>query len=116
MTLPERLRAAASAERLSDWVRVSRTGCIYLREDEAGAQPFLFQVERRRYREDGRWVPRWHYGQNGRWEFDPRPTREAAIRAGLLALAEREEARHSQPFGNPENFETAGETAERKDP
>jgi len=34
----------------------------------------------------------------------------------LLALAEREEARHSQPFGNPENFETAGETAERKDP
>lgn len=32
------------------------------------------------------------------------------------ALAEREEARHSQPFGNPENFETAGETAERKDP
>ena len=76
------------AERLGE---VSRTGCIYLREDEAGAQPFLFQVERRRYREDGRWVPRWHYGQNGRWEFDPRPTREAAIRAGLLALAEREE-------------------------
>jgi len=78
VTLPERLRAAASAERLSDWVRVSRTGCIYLREDEAGAQPFLFQVERRRYREDGRWVPRWHYGQNGRWEFDPRPTRAAS--------------------------------------
>lgn len=82
MTRAERLRAAAEAPRLADHVRVSRDGMVRPRQDKSlfGDYPAFV-------------VPgqQWMFVLGFR-HFDA-PTREAAIRAGLLALAEREEAR-----------------------
>lgn len=94
--LADRLRTAAAAPRLADFVRVSRGGSVYLRRDEHGAQPFLFTTGR----EQSFWraylpavaipgMPGISCGVSTLGE----PTRDAAIRAGLIDLAEREEAK-----------------------
>lgn len=87
MTRAEYLRSAAKAERLADWVRVSHASHVYLRRDDRGLQPYLFTV------------------RDSSAEISPRRSWEAvcactilvkghharktAIRAGLIALAER---------------------------
>lgn len=86
--LSERLRAAATAERLSDWVIVQRDGLVYWRETTCHSDLFDFLAIRRgpsRTRRD-----QWQYSYGQFWQpLAGLPTREAAIRAGLIALAER---------------------------
>lgn len=87
VTLSERLRAAATAERLSDWVRVE-DGWVYLSDSTnpiLGVVMFGANTPRQCFR----WLthPNRFIGSN--WSYE---SAEAAIRAGLLALAEREEA------------------------
>lgn len=94
MTRAERLRAAAAAEQLADWVRVSQHNYVYLRRDENYATQFLFEVRKlpKSYMTRGRlwvyWRPPGVGGQIA--DGSSYPTRDAAIRAGLIALAERE--------------------------
>lgn len=94
MTLAQRLRAAATAEKLSDHVRV---GCrsVWLLDDEgvfAGGLPDLELLPS--ILSEG-----WHFSYaddpNDDWNAEPHESKEAAVRAGLLALAEREEAKCS---------------------
>ena len=85
MTLAERLRAAATANRLAEHVTIDRrwNGVRFKRERQD-----LFRV----IEVDGQWVQSL-CGMGCCFDTDElKPTREAAIRAGLLALADREEA------------------------
>lgn len=92
MTLPERLRAAAAAEKLSNWVMLSWR-CVYLLDEEgvfSGGLPVLELLP-------SAISEGWHFCfadaiEDDDWNAEPHDTRDAAIRAGLLALAEREEA------------------------
>lgn len=94
MTLAQRLRAAAEAERLSDWVKLTlwpEWVVVTWSNGEDMVSGQRVRVEKPGTRQgdtSGRWV--------ATIEDEPvawRRTRDAAIRAGLLALAEREEAR-----------------------
>lgn len=87
MSRAQRLRTAVEAERLADWVRVSHLDyTVRWRKGEA----ILMVLSRSN---DG-WTPctlgRFCYADQPL--ADPLPTRDAAIRAGLIALAEREES------------------------
>ena len=80
----QRLRTAAEAPRLADYVRVCReTSRVCFRDDD---HPLLLVRQIL-----GSRVWEWRRPQ-GVFSY-ALPTREAAIRAGLLALAEREEAK-----------------------
>lgn len=95
MTLSQRLRAAAEAPRLADWVKLTvwpEWVVVCWRDNEdltAHGSDARLRVQK---------VPkpgptRWSYSLGEGPRDGVHPTREAAIRAGLLALAEREEAR-----------------------
>lgn len=72
--LPERLRAAASAERLSDWVRVDSVGIVsFIKGNE-----WLFFTDRWGLNECS-------YRLAGGNDSERFPTRDAAIRAGLAS-------------------------------
>lgn len=90
MTRAERLRAAAAAERLADWVEVTRDGIL------CSVYGQLWNGTLAVYRlgdyvpetsDDDCWLVDWDDAPL----TDGDPTRDAAIRAGLIALAEREE-------------------------
>jgi hypothetical protein len=89
MTRAERLRAASEADVLSGWVKVSRDGMVSWRSPEiSDADPdgvirSLFHVGR---------ILKWNYLCKGIGLSGPLPTRDAAVRAGLSAMADKLEA------------------------
>lgn len=90
MTLAERLRAAASAERLADYVRVESDEKSPVCQRVWFESPYSVFEVCAQY--DGQPEPRFLVsGSSGFLAEDE--TAGAAIRAGLIALAEREEAR-----------------------
>lgn len=102
--LAQRLREAAEAGFLSAHVKVTRDGVVYWRHPKEGdSREPLFYVERHPKTGMMACRPRfWFEAElptvlvNGGGKREglcvSGPTREAAIRAGLLALADREEA------------------------